>query len=38
MAIILGVASAITSLLLPPSVYPGLPSELAFLALIFSPF
>jgi hypothetical protein len=31
MAVILGVAIAITSLLLPLSVYPGLLSELAFL-------
>jgi hypothetical protein len=38
MAVILGVAIAITSVLLPLSVYPGLPSELAFLALISSPF
>ena len=38
MAVILGVAIAITSLLLPVSVYPGLPSELAFLASISSPF
>jgi hypothetical protein len=38
MAVILGVAIAITSLLLPLSVFPGLPSELAFLALISSPF
>ena len=38
MAVILGVAIAITFLLLPLSVYPGLLSELAFLALISSPF
>jgi hypothetical protein len=38
MAVILGVAIAITSLLLPLSVYPGLLSELAFLAMIASPF
>ena len=38
MAVILGVAIAITFLLLPLSVYPGLPSELAFLAFISSPF
>ena len=38
MAVILGVAIAITSLLLPVSVYPGLPSELALLAFISSPF
>ena len=38
MAVVLGVAIAITSLLLPLSVYPGLPSELTFLGLIFSPF
>jgi hypothetical protein len=38
MAVILGVALAITSLLLPLSVYPGLCSELGFLALISSPF
>jgi hypothetical protein len=38
MAVILGVAIAITSLLLPVSVYPGLPSELTFLAFISSPF
>jgi hypothetical protein len=38
MAVILGVAIAITSLLLLVSVYPGLPSELAFLASIGSPF
>jgi len=38
MAVILGVAIAITFLLLPVNVYPGLPSELAFLALISSPF
>jgi hypothetical protein len=38
MAVILGIAISITSLLLPLSVYPGLLSELAFLALLFSPF
>lgn len=38
MAVILGVALAITSLLLPLSVYPGLFSELTFLAAISSPF
>ena len=38
MAVILGVTLAITSLLLPLSVYPGLPSELGFLAAISSPF
>jgi hypothetical protein len=34
----LSVALAITSLLLPLCVYPGLPSEFGFLALISSPF
>ena len=38
MAIILGVALAISFLLLPVSVFPGLPSGLAFLAAISSPF
>jgi hypothetical protein len=38
MVVILGFGIAITSLLLPLSVYPGLSSELAFLALICSPF
>jgi hypothetical protein len=38
MAVILGVSLAITSLLLPLSVYPGLPSELGFLAALSSPF
>jgi hypothetical protein len=38
MAVILGIATAITSLLLPLSVYPGVLSELAFLTLLFSPF
>ena len=38
MAIILGAAIAITFLLLPLSVYPGLPSELAFLTVVSSPF
>jgi hypothetical protein len=38
MAVILGVAIAVTSLLLPLSIYPGLLSELAFLALLFAPF
>jgi hypothetical protein len=38
MAVILGIAIAITTLLLPLSIYPGLLSELAFLALIGSPF
>jgi hypothetical protein len=37
MAVILGVALAITSLLLPLSVYPGVISELAFFAVISSP-
>jgi hypothetical protein len=38
MVVILRLGIAITSLLLPLSVYPGLVSELAFLALIGSPF
>jgi hypothetical protein len=38
MAVILGVAVAITALLLPLSVYPGVPSDAAFLAAISSPF
>jgi hypothetical protein len=38
MAAILGVEIAIGSLLLVLSVYPGLPAELAFLALVSSPF
>jgi hypothetical protein len=38
MAVILGFAIAITSLLLPLSIYPGLLPELAFLALLSSPF
>jgi hypothetical protein len=38
MAALLVVTLAITSLLLPLSVYPGLPSELALLAAISSPF
>jgi hypothetical protein len=38
MAVLLGIAIAITSMLLLVSVYPGLPSELAFLASISSPF
>jgi hypothetical protein len=38
MAFILVAAIAITSLLLPLSIYPGLSSELAFLATVCSPF
>jgi hypothetical protein len=38
LAVILGVTLAITSLLLPLSVYPGLVSELGFFAAISSPF
>jgi hypothetical protein len=38
MAVILGVALAITSLLLPVSIYPGLASEFGFFAAISSPF
>jgi hypothetical protein len=38
MGVVLGVAIAITTLLLPLSVYPGLTSEAAFLATLSSPF
>src|SRR5262249_28389883 len=38
MAVILGVALVTTSLLLPLSVSPGVTSDLAFLAVISSPF
>jgi hypothetical protein len=38
MGLVLGVATAISFLLLPLSIYPGLLSELAFLAAIGSPF
>jgi hypothetical protein len=38
MAVILGVAIAITTLLLPLSIYPGVVPELAFFALVSSPF
>jgi hypothetical protein len=37
-AVLLGIALAIISLLLPLSVYPGLLPELAFLAMVSSPF
>jgi hypothetical protein len=38
MAVMLGIAIAVSTLLLPLSVYPGVLSELAFLTLLSSPF